>query len=305
MSCFCYSACVSFTDLFIKYKGLYSMSNFSQNLNNMFNKFTRSQKNVANYLTDHLNVVAFCTLEELAEKIGVSTTTIIRFSRILGYTGYTEMQKDIQSNIQTKVSLPERLSGQKMHPANTLLVDSFQNDIDNMQRTLNAQKAEDLQAVIDSISQAPNVYVLGMRSSFSISYYMSSRLSEIRENVHLVQSVGMLYPEEIVSAKPGDVCIAYLFPRYSKLSTTIISWLKNEGVKIILFTSQNYSAVQGYGDIILPCSVSSLSYKNSYAAPLSLANYLVAAIAQKNYAKSQQILQKTESILNQGFYLGL
>ncbi|WP_072523617.1 MurR/RpiR family transcriptional regulator [Clostridium sp. Marseille-P3244] len=281
------------------------MSNFIQDLNNNYNTFTRSQKIVADYLTENLNAIAFCTLEELAERIGVSTTTIIRFSRTLGYAGYTEMQKDIQSNIQTKVGLPERLSHQNDYPTDTLLAASFQNDINNIRHTMEVQDNDTLQAVIDSVSDAPNVYVLGMRSSFSISYYMASRLSEIRENIHLIQTVGMLYPEEIVSAKPGDVCIAYLFPRYSKLSTTILSWLKNEGVKIILFTSQNYSAVQGYGDHILPCSISSVSYKNSYSAPLALSNYLVAAIAQKNYSESQRVLERTESILNQGFYLGL
>lgn len=281
------------------------MSNFLQDLNNQYTTFTRSHKIIADYLTGNLNDIAFCTLEELAERIGVSTTTIIRFSRTLGYSGYSDMQKDIQSNIQTKVGLPERLENLEHYPSNTLLAESFRNDISNMQRTLEAQSNENLQAVIDAVSEAPNVYILGMRSSFSVAHYMASRLSEIRENIHLVQSVGMLYPEEIVSAQNGDVCIAYLFPRYSKLSTTILSWLKNEGVKIILFTSQNYSAVQGYGDLILPCSISSLSYKNSYAAPLSLSNYLIAAIAQKNYDESQRVLKKTESILNQGFYLGL
>lgn len=281
------------------------MSIFLQALNNNYSNFTRSQKMIADYLSNNLNSIAFCTLEELAERIGVSTTTVIRFSRALGYAGYSEMQKDIQSGLQTKVSLPERLSFHKDYPANTFLADSFQNDIHNIQSTLEAQNVEDLQKVIDLVSAAPTVYVLGMRSSFSISYYTASRLSEIRENIHLIQSVGMLYPEEIVSAKPGDVCVAYLFPRYSKLSTTVLSWLKNEGVTIILFTSQNYSAVQGYGDVILPCSISSLSYKNSYAAPLSLSNYLIAAIAQKNYAQSQRVLERTESILNQGFYLGL
>lgn len=281
------------------------MSNFLQDLSTHYNIFTRSQKIIADYLTENLNDIAFCTLEELAEKIDVSTTTIIRFSRALGYTGYSEMQKNIQNNIQTKVGLPERLSSQKFYPDNTLLSDSFQNDIHNIQHTMATQNNEDLQAVIHLISNAPNVYILGMRSSFSISYYLASRLSEIRENVRLIQSVGMLYPEEIVSAKEGDVCIAYLFPRYSKLSTTILSWLKNEGVKIILFTSQNYSAVQGYGDIILPCSIASLTYKNSYAAPLSLSNYLITAITQKNFDESQRLLKKTESILNQGFYLGL
>ncbi|GKH32021.1 MurR/RpiR family transcriptional regulator [Muricomes sp. OA1] len=281
------------------------MSNFLQALNNNYHDFTRSQKVIADYLSNNLSSIAFCTLEELADRIGVSTTTIIRFSRALGYTGYSEMQKDIQNGFQTKVSLPERLSLHKDYPSNTLLADSFQNDIQNIQSTLEAQNVEDLQKAIDLISTAPTVYVLGMRSSFSISYYTASRLSEIRENIHLIQSVGMLYPEEIVSAKPGDVCVAYLFPRYSKLSTTVLSWLKNEGVTIILFTSQNYSAVKGYGDVILPCSISSLSYKNSYAAPMSLSNYLIAAIAQKNYAESQRVLERTEAILNQGFYLGL
>ncbi len=281
------------------------MANFLQELNNRYDTFTRSQRLIAVYLADNLNDIAFCTLEELAERIGVSTTTVIRFCRALNYTGYSEMQKDIQSNIQTKVGLPQRLSNKKKHSGNALLTDSFQNDINNIQQTLELQNNHDLQTVIDYISTARNVYVLGMRSSFSISYYMASRLSEIRENVRLIQSVGMLYPEEIVSAKPDDVCIAFLFPRYSKLSTTILSWLKNEGVKIILFTSLNYSVIQRYGDVILPCAISSVSYKNSYAAPLSLSNYLIAAIAQKNHEESRRMLEKTESILNQGFYLGL
>lgn len=281
------------------------MANFLQELNNRYDTFTRSQRLIAAYLADNLNDIAFCTLEELAERIGVSTTTIIRFCRALNYTGYSEMQKDIQSNIQTKVGLPQRLSGKKKHSGNALLADSFQNDINNIQQTLELQNNHDIQTVIDYISTAPSVYVLGMRSSFSISYYMASRLSEIRANVHLIQSVGMLYPEEIVSAAPDDVCIAFLFPRYSKLSTTILSWLKNEGVKIILFTSLNYSVIQRYGDVILPCAISSVSYKNSYAAPLSLSNYLIAAIAEKNHEESRRMLEKTESILNQGFYLGL
>ena len=237
------------------------MSNFLQKLNAQYDTFTRSHRTVANYLNENLNDVAFCTLEEIADRIGVSTTTIIRFSRALGYSGYSDMQKDIQSSLQTKASLPERLITLEQYPANTLLAESFQNDILNIQHTLEAQNDQELQRVIHAISSAPNVYVLGMRSSFSVAHYMASRLSEIRENIHLIQSVGMLYPEEIVSAKEGD--------------------------------------------IILPCAISSLSYKNSYAAPLSLSNYLIAAIAQENYEESQKVLEKTESILNQGFYLGL
>lgn len=291
------------------------MSDFSQKIDAQSPHFTNSQKNVADYITNHMNKVAFHTLDELSRKIGVSTTTIIRFSRALGYDGFSEMQKAIQQDIYSstsqKLSLPERLPDPEMFPdneissGNELLSDSFENDIQNIRQTLAAQKSEDLDAAVSSIAEARSVYILGMRSSFSPAYYMASRLGEIRKNVHLIQSAGMIYPEEIVNAGPDDVCVAYLFPRYSKVSSSIISWMKNSGVKIILITSLNYQAVSGYGDIILPCAISSLSYKNSFVGPFCLTNYLITALVRQNPKEAQSILEKTESILSQGFYLGL
>ncbi|GAA0803472.1 MurR/RpiR family transcriptional regulator [Clostridium sp. AF19-22AC] len=285
------------------------MSDFSKRIASETPSFTNSQKNVADYISGHLNKVAFYTLDELSRKIGVSTTTIIRFSRVLGYDGFSEMQKaiqeDIYANSAPKARLSERLPDTAQPPDNELLSDCFQNDIENIRQTLAAQKGDDLDAAVDSIIRARSVYILGMRSSFSPAYYMASRLGEIRKNVHLIQSVGMIYPEEIVNAGEDDVCIAYLFPRYSKVSSSIISWMKNAGSKVILITSLNYQAVSGYGDIILPCAISSLSYKNSFAAPLCLTNYLITAMARQNHKEAQSILEKTESILSQGFYLGL
>ena len=137
-----------------------------------------------------------------------------------------------------------------------------------------------------------------------MSYYMASRLAEIREEIHLIHSIGQFYPEEIVSAKPGDVCIAYLFPRYSKTSTIILSWMRTAGAKIVLITSNNYNIIEGYGDIILPCSVDSISYKDSMVGPMCLSNYLIAEIAHRDKKRTNETLQKTENILNQDFYLG-
>ena len=45
------------------------------------------------------------------------------------------------------------------------------------------------------ISGANNIYVLGMRSSFSLAHYMVSRLGEIKRNVHFIQTTGLIYPE--------------------------------------------------------------------------------------------------------------
>lgn len=282
------------------------MSDILYEISQKFDTLTQSQKTVANYVMENINNIAFNTLDDLAMKIGVSTTTIIRFARMLGYNGYSDMQQDIQNNIKGNVSLPERLSESASNlKRDQLLLDSFQNDVDNINLTLAGLSEDTLKTATRTIIEGKTVYVLGLRSSFSLAHYMALRLSQIRENVHLIQAIGMTYPEETVGAKVGDVCIVYMFPRYSKMVANIVMWLKKRGVKIILITSPNYSAVKSYGDIILPCSVKSISFKNSFVAPMCLSNYLVAAIAIENYSGAMDVLAQTEEVLSQGYYLGL
>ena len=251
------------------------MIDFGSKVNERYSEFTHSQKMVAGYLMDHPDVAAFCSLQELSERIGVSTTTVIRFARMLDYSGYSDMQKDFQNNIQ------------------------------NIQETLSAQNDQDLEAAVNLIASSNKTYIFGMRSSYAMAHYLASRIGEIKDNVRLVQSTGMIYPEEVADATKGDVCIAYLFPRYSRSAASVIAWLRKEGVKVVLITSLNYSAVESYGDIILPCAISSVTYKNSFAATLCLSNYLAAAVADSDRSRARRVLTKVESILNQGCYLGL
>lgn len=281
------------------------MNNFIEKLNTFYEDFTPSHTKIANYLIENMDQCAFSTLEELSSQINVSTTTVIRFARVIGYSGYAEMQKDIQSNIQNKVALPERIHEYSDIKDNELLKLAFSNDINNINQTLSAQKDCDLKSATDLIINAGRVYVLGMRSSFTVSYYMYSRLGEIKKGTRLIDAIGMMHPEEIVDATKDDVCIAFLFPRYSKITAKILSWMKTQNVKIVLFTGMNTTAISGYGDIILPCAISSISYKNSYTSVMCLCNYLIAAIANGNYEESRNLLEKTEKILNQGYYLGL
>lgn len=286
-----------------------NMSDFFEKIEKHKHEFSNSQKRIAKFLKDSPEFGVFRSLQALAKQIGVSTTSIIRFSRVLGYDGFAEMKNALQESYfsasSDKQKLPQRLETLTSVPDNKLLSDSFENDIQNIIQTLSAQKTEDINRAVDLISEASSVYVLGLRTSFSTAYYTASRLGEIRHNVHLIQSPGMLYPEEIVNVGSDDVCIAYLFPRYSKVSSTIVSWMKNSGCRIVLITSLNCKAVSGYGDVVLPCAISSLSYKNSFAAPICLCNYLINALVRKKPNEAREILEKTEEILDQGFYLGL
>lgn len=281
------------------------MSTLLNKITDNYHILTNSQRKVANYISGNIDKIAFYTLDELASKIDVSTTTIIRFARKLGFNGYSDMQQSIQNDVMGKVSLPERLNASINVEQDDLLTLSIKNDLANINSTIEKLSDDILQEAINAIVKAKKVYILGLRSAFSMAFYMESRLGQIKKGVHLVQGIGMLFPEETIDASHGDLCIVYLFPRYTKMTINVVSWLRKKGVKILMITSQVNPSINIHADILLPCAVDSISFKSSFVAPMCITNYLVAAVALKNCDEATDIIAQMEDMLSKGYYHGL
>src|SRR6202051_349438 len=58
-----------------------------------FDEFSRSQKDVAQYIVDHLDEAAFQTAAELARRASTPSSTVVRFSQALGFEGFPELQQ--------------------------------------------------------------------------------------------------------------------------------------------------------------------------------------------------------------------
>ena len=69
------------------------LKSLSEYIQERFDEFSRSQKDVARYIVDHLDKAAFLTAEELARRAGTSSSTVVRFSQALGFEGYPELQQ--------------------------------------------------------------------------------------------------------------------------------------------------------------------------------------------------------------------
>ena len=65
----------------------------SRYIRDRFDEFSRSQKDVARYIVDHLEEAAFQTAEELARRADTSSSTVVRFSQALGFEGFPELQE--------------------------------------------------------------------------------------------------------------------------------------------------------------------------------------------------------------------
>src|SRR3954466_11413590 len=64
----------------------------SAEIRQRFDEFSRSQKDVGQYIVDHLEEAAFHTAEELARRANTSSSTVVRFAQALGFEGFPELQ---------------------------------------------------------------------------------------------------------------------------------------------------------------------------------------------------------------------
>ncbi|MGN6587992.1 MAG: MurR/RpiR family transcriptional regulator [Solirubrobacterales bacterium] len=69
------------------------LKSLSDYIQERFDEFSRSQKDVARYIVDHLDEAAFLTAEELARRASTSSSTVVRFSHALRFSGYPDLQQ--------------------------------------------------------------------------------------------------------------------------------------------------------------------------------------------------------------------
>src|ERR1700726_724551 len=74
------------------HSGINEHQSLSLYIQTRFEECSRSQKDVAQYIVDHLDEAAFQTAEELARRANTSSSTVVRFSQALGFEGFPELQ---------------------------------------------------------------------------------------------------------------------------------------------------------------------------------------------------------------------
>ena len=195
------------------------MDNKSFDLINRINsikKLSKGQKLIVDYITNHYDKAAFMTAARLGEAVGVSESTVVRFALELGYEGYPKMQKVLQEMVKNKLTAIQRMeiSSSRIDEYN-ILKSVLQSDMEKIKITLEEIDYGAFTATVECILNARRIYILGVRSSAPLAYFLGFYLNLILDNIRLVHtnSISEMF-EQIIRASEGDVVIGMSFPRY-------------------------------------------------------------------------------------------
>ena len=260
-------------------------------------RLSKGQKLIAQYLISSYDKVAFMTASKLGEEVGVSESTVVRFANALGFSGYPKLQDALQELIKNKLTTVQRVEmNQEYSDDCKILSKVLKSDIDNIKDTLENLDERMFQQASDKLLNARKIYILGMRSSFSIAQYLGFYLDIILDNVHIIRmDMGDAF-EQVVRITEEDVVVAISFPRYSKKSYQVVDYARCKGAHIISMTDSLFAPIATVADTTLLVKSNMASFVDSLVPALSLSNALVVSIGMKEKDDIKEYFDDLEKI---------
>ena len=267
-------------------------------IQNRMGDFSKGQKLIANYILEFYDKAAFMTASRMGRTVGVSESTVVRFAAELGYDGYPSMQKALQEMILNKLT-----SVQRIEVANDRFGDQdvlgtvLQQDIDKIRATMESVDRRVFDEAVDAIIGARRIYILGVRSSATIAFFLHFYFNYMFDNVHMVNasSPSEVF-EQFARVEKDDVVVAISYPRYSRSAVQATKFCKESGAKIVAITDSHRSPVAAYADYLLLAKMDMVSLVDSLVAPMSLVNALLVAIGRKREKELARTFSNLERI---------
>ena len=253
-------------------------------------KLTKTEKNIADFIIRHETEVSFMTAADIAAKVGTSDASVIRTARALGYTGFNELQKDIQQSLSYKSRYG---SNSIMAPSQKLIsnmqaissVDLADNQlglaINNLKKTISYNTIEKIDDVSDMLIAANRKYFAGFRVASGVAECLGISMRHLVSDVRLVTSGDFSAIEYFNDISAKDCAFFVNFPRYPKIIDTLFTMAKHAGAKTIIMAESESAPHAKEADILLTASVDSMSFFNSYIAPMFLAELIAADVSRK------------------------
>lgn len=267
-------------------------------MNVQYQNFSKGQKKLAAYIKENYDKAAFLTAAKLGETVGVSESTVVRFATHLGYKGYPEFQRELEELVRNKLNSIQRMEvTYGKVPQSEILDTVLHSDIDKIKMTLEAVDHEAFKLAVETILEAKNIYVVGIRSCAPLAEFLAFYLNLIFDGVRLLNtnSASELF-EQMIRIGEKDVIIGISFPRYSMRTLKALEFANNRNAKVITLTDSIHSPMNLYSSCNLIARSDMASIVDSLVAPLSVINALVVALSMRKQKTVVATLEALEKI---------
>lgn len=223
-----------------------------QRLRQHFSRLSATQQRVAEFVLQHPNEALAMSIHDIAARCGVSSSTVVRLAKDIGFAGFKEMKVQLAMEVGSLL-VSQDLTDQQHDLGNATAL--FENTVRGLEETLAGIDQEAVDAAVEAIAGANKIDVYGASTSFLVGLDLIEKLKRLglyasgHSNAYM-QAISAM------SLGPNDVALAMTYSGETADVIDALAVAREQGATTIALTNFADSTVVQWSDIVVSTSVS-------------------------------------------------
>lgn len=233
----------------------------------------------ASHVAGNLDRIAVSTVAEMAAGADVPPSAFMRFCQIMGFSGYSEMQRLFREAYAP--GFPDyatRLANLKggAGGASRLLAEFVEAGRMSLEGLAKSVDEAALSQAVEVLARAGMIHVVGLRRAYPVASYLAYVFEKMSVPAMLHEGAGRL--DHRHALRSGDVVLAITFAPYSEETLSIASDARARGVPVVALTDHLSSPLARLSDAVLTVQEVDFGAFRSLSATIAMAITLAVAV---------------------------
>lgn len=253
-------------------------------------ELTPTERRIAEAVLAEPTLLAFGTVSDLADRVGTSRPSIVRFANKLGFNGYTRLQQHVRSDLSHRLSRPSeriRSDGKTAPPAREVINGAISSVLDALEDGRIAELAA-------PVVRAEKVWILSGETSQAGAHALHSGLSMVRPGVRSLEEHS--FGTALSDAGPCDAVVVFDFFRYRRQVATAARVFRDAGVTVVAITDSPLSPLVELADTWCQIEIPAVGPFDSSAPVVLMCELLVGEIAQELQDDATNRIDRIEAL---------
>jgi DNA-binding MurR/RpiR family transcriptional regulator len=257
-------------------------------------KLSKGRKRMADYILEQKEDAAFVTAADLGAVGGISESAAVKFANWLGYTKYSDMQKDLRIELKKTMHIVDRMRmpNSSDSSSESICMKVLDAELANINETCKRLDIDALDQLAERMIRADHIGVLALRGATSVALTLNIFANQFLDNSVLLTPGNFDSFDRIKSWGENDIIIAVLFYKDSTYINKMLEYARARKCHIVVITNHPANNVAAYSDQIIITKVEGPVI--SYSSSIILVNMLLKLILTKLQIESDDFMDKMQ-----------
>lgn len=260
-----------------------------------YEKFTKLEKKVADFVLENPQKVLYTSITDLAEMCGVGDTTVFRFCKALKLNGYQDFKMLLAQDIANNNGASNVVGAIDLQDdVKTICEKALTTNIAALNETFNVLDFDAVSKAVELMCSSRRIHFFGMGSSGLIALEAKHKFMRIIPNVEFVSDCHMQYmAASLLSSQ--DLAIFISYSGSTKDMIEIQKIAKQNGCKTICITRYARSPITNYADIVLQCGSNEGPLDGGASSTIMVQLYIIDVLYLQYFIKNNSECRMNKS----------